>query len=141
MGVQRSSIPRATPPLAIAGTWGLPMPRFACPGFGTLGELIHRSLACASALQPLDQPFPGGPLAGLTRGGWPNRYAPRGFKSEANLGHLWPFLTPTHMRWSLIVGINVCNLADLANGRLALGDDILCWPVSRTVRFLVSGEM
>ena len=30
---------------------------FAPPGFGTLRESIHRSLACASAFQPLDQPF------------------------------------------------------------------------------------
>ena len=30
---------------------------FAPPGFGTPRESIHRSLTCASAVQPLDQPF------------------------------------------------------------------------------------
>ena len=32
---------------------------FAPPGVGTLRESIRRSLACASAVQPLDQPFRG----------------------------------------------------------------------------------
>ena len=39
------------------------------PGFGTLRESIQRSLACASAAQPLDQPFCAGGGGGLGRGG------------------------------------------------------------------------
>eukprot|EP00670_Eutreptiella_braarudii_P009745 CAMPEP_0174314992 /NCGR_PEP_ID=MMETSP0810-20121108/5991_1 /TAXON_ID=73025 ORGANISM="Eutreptiella gymnastica-like, Strain CCMP1594" /NCGR_SAMPLE_ID=MMETSP0810 /ASSEMBLY_ACC=CAM_ASM_000659 /LENGTH=58 /DNA_ID=CAMNT_0015424233 /DNA_START=122 /DNA_END=295 /DNA_ORIENTATION=- len=58
MGVAMKLYPRSyLSPLAMTGAWGLPMPPFAPPGFGTLRESIHRSLACASAVQPLDQPF------------------------------------------------------------------------------------
>ena len=37
-------------PPAIPGTWGLPMPRFAHAGFGTLWESNQRTLACSSAV-------------------------------------------------------------------------------------------
>ena len=63
---------------AITSTWGLPMPRFVPPGFGTRRESIQRSLACSSVVQPLDQPFHvgGGGVADALRPPPPQQLGP-----------------------------------------------------------------
>ena len=53
--LNRSSIARATCPLG--AVHGSTHAVFAPPQFGMPRKSIHRSLACASAIQPLDQPF------------------------------------------------------------------------------------